>query len=105
VVALFSFWQLAKNSQQNATRAEAQKDITMNIFSRILALGSIVNDARKTISDGEQILADVTTLESDPAVQAAIAASPELQGAVTRISTEIRSFQEDINRVKADLRF
>ena len=77
----------------------------MSIFQKIAALANVVNDGRKAISDGELLVADLVQVESDPAVRAALDANPATAASLARISAEIRSLEEDITKVKADLRF
>lgn len=77
----------------------------MSIFQKIAALANVVSDGRKAISDGELLVADLVQVESDPAVRAALDANPATAASLSRISAEIRSLEEDITKVKADLRF
>lgn len=71
-----------------------------NIWQKIGAATQIVGEVGQTISDGEQLIADVTLLENDPGVHAAIEANPVLGAALARVSAEIRSVESDISTLK-----
>ena len=75
----------------------------MNIFQKITAALQVAPEITKTVSDAEQLIADVTIIENDPAIQQAIAANPTLAASVARVSAEIRTVENDVNTLKATL--
>lgn len=77
----------------------------MSIFDTIAHAASLAPDVAKAVRDADLILADVTAIQSDPAIKAALIANPQLAASVSRVSAEIRTLENDVNKIKQDLRF
>lgn len=77
----------------------------MSIFDTISHAASIAPDIAKAVSDAESLLTDVSLIQNDPAVKSAILQSPQLGSALSRVSAEIRTLENDVNKIKQDLRF
>lgn len=77
----------------------------MSIFDTIAHAASIAPDIAKAVSDADQLLADVSLIQNDAAVREAIVQNPALAASVTRVSAEIRTLENDVNKIKQDLRF
>lgn len=77
----------------------------MSIFDTIAHAASIAPDIAKAVSDATKLLDDVTLIQNDPEVKAAILHNPQLADSVTRVSAEIRTLENDVNKIKQDLRF
>ena len=74
-----------------------------SIWQKLSAFAQLAPEITKTVSDAEQLIADVTIIENDPAIQQAIAANPTLAASVARVSAEIRTVENDVNTLKATL--